>query len=213
MMAGSAANKAYSCATIGEVLHRWADECPDAEAFSFLHNGEIVRERLTYGELDARARQVAAILRAHACEGERILLVYPSGIEFVVALFGCFYAGGIAVPVPVPLIAPQRAFDRATSIMLDAAPAAALSCSAMLGRMPSSDILRTLRWIDTANLSVNGPHSGALSPSPDHLALLQYTSGTTSRPKGVMLTHANLIQNQRVLADAVRTVPGDRAVC
>lgn len=213
MRKGSAVNKAYSCDTVSEVLQRWAAERPEQEALSFLHNGEVIREMLTYSELDARARRVAHALRAQGCEGERVLLVYPSGIDFVVALFGCLYAGAIAVPVPVPLMAPQRAFERATSIMLDATPAAALSCSAMLEAMPSTGTLQSLRWIDTANLPAADPDEDAFSPGPDRLALLQYTSGTTSKPKGVMLTHTNLIHNQRILADVLGATPEDRAVC
>ncbi|HEY1615387.1 MAG TPA: fatty acyl-AMP ligase [Rhizomicrobium sp.] len=212
-VARSEAKGLSDCATIVEVLRRRAGSNAAAPAFSFLANGETTQICLSYGELDARARAIARSLCARGCAGRRVLLVFPSGIDFVAALFGCFYAGVVAVPIPVPIMLPQRAFTRALQIMKDARACTALSCASLLQAMPELEALRAVEWIDIAEIESDEAASVPAGIDGNAVALLQYTSGTTSIPRGVMLTHANLMHNQMFLTRAVQAGPEDRAVC
>src|ERR1044072_4340669 len=89
-------------ATLTEILCRRAQQQPDDTAFTFLADGEIERARLTYAELDQRARAVAALLDESGARSERGLLPFDTGLEFIPSCFGCLYAGAVAVPAPPP---------------------------------------------------------------------------------------------------------------
>ena len=82
-----------------EILRRRAQEHPEKVAYIFLEDGEKREDPLTYGELDRRARAIAAQLEKDGLSGERALLLYPPGLDFIGAFFGCLYAGVIAVPL------------------------------------------------------------------------------------------------------------------
>src|ERR1051325_11628371 len=88
--------------TLVELLRWRAARQPEQIALTFLHEGETEETNLTYADLDRRARSIAARLQATGVAGERALLLYPSGLDFIAALFGCFYAGVIAVPASPP---------------------------------------------------------------------------------------------------------------
>ncbi len=157
---------------------------------------------LTYGELDARARSIGALLQEHGARGERALLLYPPGLEYIAAFFGCLYAGAVAVPAYPPRL--NRSLPRLRSILEDALPQVALTTAAILGRVEGwrgqEPWLGAIPWLETGSLALNGvadwedPGAGE-----DTLAFLQYTSGSTGTPKGVMLTHGNLLHNSREL--------------
>jgi acyl-CoA synthetase (AMP-forming)/AMP-acid ligase II/alkylation response protein AidB-like acyl-CoA dehydrogenase/acyl carrier protein len=155
----------------------------------------------TYGALDGAARAVAAALARAARPGERVLLLVPPGSEFPRALFGAFYAGMIAVPAAVPDEARlQRTLPRLRAIVADARPAVVLTTAVLLPRLEEvlaggapeggSVSFVTVDGVDPALASTwrRPPELG-----PEALALLQYTSGSTASPKGVMITHANLM--------------------
>ena len=89
-------------ATLTEILCRRARQQPDRTAFTFLADGEVETERLTYAELDQRARAVAALLGESGARNERVLLLFDAGLEFITSFFGCLYAGAVAVPAPPP---------------------------------------------------------------------------------------------------------------
>src|SRR5262245_22056766 len=107
--------------TIVDVSRHWAVERPQQPAFSFLANGEEEAVRWTYGELDHRARQVAVALLERARPGERVLLLYPPGIEFVAGFLGCLYGGFVPVPAYPP--APNHPPERLLKLVEDARPA------------------------------------------------------------------------------------------
>src|SRR6516164_7086530 len=190
-------------ATLVELL-RWRAGCqPDELALSFLPDGERDGERMTYGDIDRRARVVAVRLRELGAKGERVLLVYPPGLHFVAGFFGCLYARAVAVPVfPPPA---NRPAPRLEATIASAQPALAL-CTAKIKaevdrRADNAPYLSSLRWVvadefpaDAAD-SWRDPGVGA-----EDLAFLQYTSGSTASPRGVMLTHANLLHNLAVIA-------------
>ncbi|MET0621646.1 MAG: amino acid adenylation domain-containing protein [Pyrinomonadaceae bacterium] len=199
--------------TLTEILRRRARQQPEGTAFSFLADGEDVTARLTYAELDARARAVGALLQAYGARGERVLLLFDAGLEFVTSFFGCLYAGAVAVPAPPPHPARLgRTLPRVQAIAADSRPALALTTAAillMIERAPEGAAdLRALRWIKVDEID---PDAATRWQPPaqtaEDLAYLQYTSGSTSTPKGVMVTHFCLTHQSEHLARAYGYTP------
>ena len=186
------------------LLHRARCQ-PDDIAFTYLVDGENEQVHLTYQELDRQARAIGAWLESHDLVGERALLLYPAGLEFIAAFFGCLYAGVVAVPVYPPRR--NRSLNRIQAIADDAEAKVALTTDAVLSRvLPLIDEtphLKQLAWLATCQVS---PEMGLEWTMPDvhgdTLAFLQYTSGSTGTPKGVMLTHASLVHNSALIAYA-----------
>ncbi len=178
-------------------LLRWRVEYqPDQQAYTFLADGEIEAGYLTYAQLDQQARWIGAKLQQLKATGEPILLLYPAGLEFLTAFLGCLYAG--AVPVPT-----THAFRRNLSnarleaITRNAQAKVGLTDQAILGKIQQhSSPLSHLQWVATDQLEENLADKWTQpNLDLDSLALLQYTSGSTARPKGVMITHRNLMNN------------------
>src|SRR5258708_29176459 len=117
----------FTASTLADCLRLHAGRQPQKIAFRFLKDGEIEERTITYHELDLAARGVAALLEKHSSIGDRILLLYPPGLDFIVALCACFYSGRIAVPAYPPR--PNRGTDRLIGIIQDAVPAVALTSS------------------------------------------------------------------------------------
>jgi acyl-CoA synthetase (AMP-forming)/AMP-acid ligase II len=206
-MIDCAVDPAVDCATLVELLRARAWIQPDGTAFVFLPDGETDEVRVTYRELDLRARTVAALLQKMGVSGQRVLLLYPPGIDYAAAFFGCLYAGVVAVPAYAPRL--NRSVSRLQAIAHDARPALALTTSRVLSRiqdaLTQAADLRSILWLPTDNLL------GALADdwceptiAVDALAFLQYTSGSTATPKGVMVSHANLLHNERMIQGAFR---------
>jgi acyl transferase domain-containing protein/acyl-CoA synthetase (AMP-forming)/AMP-acid ligase II/acyl carrier protein len=154
------------------LLQRRAEEEPERIAFQFLADGEREEGAITYGALDARARGIAARLQAEVSPGARAYLFYPPGFDYIAALFGCFYAG---VPA-VPAYPPRSRRHRARLETMIEEPESAVSLTPAGAAHDPADF----RPVD---------------PGPESLALIQYTSGSTSAPRGVMLSHRNLLFN------------------
>ncbi len=183
----------------------------DETAYTFLADGEEEAARLSYAELDRRARGVAAALQLLEVEGERALLLYPPGLEFVTAFLGCLCAKTVAVPAYPPRSA--RTLPRLLAIVRDARPRLALTTSELLptlqalaARVPG---LAGLRWVATDALDVAALAAAWRDPAVDGdtLAFLQYTSGSTALPKGVMVTHGNLLHNEETIQAAFEVTP------
>ncbi len=179
------------------MVRHWAEQLPDQCAVRFLTDGEDAQESFSYRELDARARAIALELRRFTRPGDRALLLYPPGLEYVAGFFGCLYAGVIAVPAYPPR-ANQKA-ERIIAMCLDALPAAVLTLAATLDVSRGDEILGPLlegvRIVATDTLLANGAHVDAWREpaiAPDEIAFLQYTSGSTAAPRGVQVSHANL---------------------
>lgn len=187
-------------ATFLDLLRLRAREQPDRRAYIFLSDGEAAEATLTYGELDRQARAIGAAL-AHAA-GERALLLYPPGLEFVAAFFGCLYAGVVAVPAypPDPTRLAQS-LPRLRAIVQDARPALILTVSPILAfaeaLAASEPELAAPRWLATDELARASGDDWRRPPAvgAGTLAFLQYTSGSTAEPKGVMVSHGNLMHN------------------
>lgn len=171
-------------------------------AYAFLSDRGIEEAALTYGELFGAALMLAARLTNHARRGDRALLVFPPGLEFLVAFFGCLMAGIIAVPMMMPR---RNARDASGAILRNCEPAIALTTSAFTLRQ---DLLSRferagLQWL-AVDLDGGTPETASSSarlplPDPGAIAFLQYTSGSTSDPKGVAVTHANLVANLEMI--------------
>ncbi|MEH2135980.1 AMP-binding protein [Nostoc sp.] len=202
---------------------------PDKIAYTFLEDEEKPSASLTYQQLDEKAKAIAAYLQSRLCVGERVLLVYPQGLEAIAAFFGCLYAGVVAIPAPAPEAARmKRVLPRLEAIAADAGASLILTTANLLANRDGNHLtfqaksfvsrlndraslllnyylaegeiaqkipqLATIPWIATEKIpshltdqwqqpEING----------DTLAYLQYTSGSTSTPKGVMLDHKNLM--------------------
>jgi amino acid adenylation domain-containing protein len=194
-------------ATLVDILCRRSFEQPESQAYTFLPDGETEEINLTYRQLDEQVRAIGARLQASGMFGERVLLLYPPGLEYIAAFFGCLYAGAVAVPVYSPRA--NRTLLRLQVIMEDAGAKMALTTGAVFSRMqPLLDHgsnLKDLNWLITDEIvpGVVGAWKEPVIGSSD-LALLQYTSGSTGKPKGVKVTHGNLIHNQEMIRRAFR---------
>jgi 8-amino-7-oxononanoate synthase len=188
--------------TLVQLVQFRAQTEPDAHAFTYLSNGVDNEIILTNAALDQQARRIAAWLQERNMFGQRILLLYPPGLDFIAGYFGCLYAGAIAVPVYPPR--KNRSILRIQSVADSADAAAALTTAdvlkrvdTMLGEAPK---LRNIPWQATDTLDENLEFAWR-QPDIDGntIAFLQYTSGSTGTPKGVILTHGNLLHNSRMI--------------
>ncbi|RDV15369.1 AMP-binding protein [Pontibacter diazotrophicus] len=185
-----------------DILHYRATEQPDKLALRFLEDGEDEEVSITYKVLDERARTIGAILQASTKVGERALILLPAGLDFVAAYLGCLYAKVIAVPVPPPHPARLEATLAATlRIAGDAKPAVALVSSSLFEAIAlQKQVKEQFRGIELLVAAADGiTDDGEKWQQPEiednDLAFLQYTSGSTSLPKGVMVSHQNLLHN------------------
>lgn len=200
--------------TLVELVDHLAQTNPDGTAFIFLKDGVKDEVKVTYRQLAGTAKQIASILKPHLKAGDRVLINHSPGADYISSFFGCLYAGGIAVPVYPPRF--NAKLDRLNSIAEDACPQVALTSASILGNMQphfsQNPALAALKWIDT-DVAKGAPE---ITESPkldgNSLAFMQYTSGSTSRPKGVMLSHANLMANLSTIQDFFDITPKDVGV-
>jgi acyl-CoA synthetase (AMP-forming)/AMP-acid ligase II len=189
------------------MLRRHAEERSDKSAFIHLLDGQPNQAVLTYAQLEQRARAIAARLQDMGFAGQRVLLVYPPGLDFITAFFGCLYAGCVAVPTYPPRR--HRILDRFHAIAADAGVSIALSTSSAATQFqsliePKSGKAATcsqMRWLATDEIPDElAEQWSEPAITSDTLAMLQYTSGSTSEPKGVMISHGNLVANARAIS-------------
>ncbi len=194
--------------------HRAAHQGFD-RAFIYLVDGENEELPLTYRELDRQARAIAAWLQSLNLEGQRALLLYPAGLEFIAAFFGCLYAGVVAVPAYPPRR--NRSLSRIQAIADDAEAKVALTTQDVMDRVQNvldeTPDLKKLHWAATDKLATGLEQTWRMPDvHGDTLSFLQYTSGSTGTPKGVMLTHANLMHNSASIAYAFEHTRSGRGV-
>ncbi len=193
--------------TLVELLRRRLPEQFNRTAYTFLVDGETEEVTLTYGALDVKARAIAARLQRLAAVGERVLLLYPPDLEYIAAFFGCLYAGTVAVPIFAPRA--NRSLSRLQAIAADAEAKVVLTTSAVFSRiepfLAQISELQAMHWLVTDNIDEETAQEWK-EPyiDGDTLAFIQYTSGSTALPKGVMVSHANILHNERTIQSAFR---------
>lgn len=184
--------------TLVELVQFWAEHKPNETVYTFLTDGENEEVSITFAELDREARRIAARLQALNGANERALLLYAPSLDYIIAYFGCLYAGVIAVPVYPPH--PKKPALRVHSIIDDSRAKFAMTSARQFQdlqtRFGREEQLARLTWLVTDAME-DDEETEWQDPqvTADSIAFLQYTSGSTSTPKGVMVTHGNLINN------------------
>jgi 8-amino-7-oxononanoate synthase/acyl carrier protein len=187
--------------TLIDSLRYWTEQQPQEAAYIYT-DGEAAETSLTYEQFDRHARAIAARLVDLGMRGERALLLYPPGLEFITAWFGCLYAGVVAVPAYPPRR--NRNMQRIETISDNCAAKIALTQHDVIERiedlLDETPRLKQLKWLATDRLAdSDGAGWNPQLIRPDSLAMLQYTSGSTGTPKGVMLSHGNLMHNVQII--------------
>ncbi|MBP2645994.1 MAG: Long-chain-fatty-acid--CoA ligase [Firmicutes bacterium] len=188
-----------------ELLQYRALQHPERRVYTFLANGETEGGHLTYKELDVRARAVGAFLQGLNLAGERALLIYPAGLDYIIAFMGCLYAGVIAVPAYPPRL--NRNLLRLQNIVNDSNAKAVLTTSTIIAKfehlIEQTPGLSEVEWLMTDEINTamasrwNQPEI-----TKSTLAFLQYTSGSVGTPKGVMVSHGNVLNNEKFMKTA-----------
>ncbi len=191
--------------TLVDVAVSRAKTSPDATVYHMLADDGSECGRLTFGELDRRARAMGRFFEAANASGSRAVLLYPTGLDYITAFFGCLYGGVVAVPAYPPRM--NRNLKRLLSIMEDCAPRYVLTDADTLANVRAAfanhPALESIEWIATDLFDFSGAEDWQPSGlSAGTLAFLQYTSGSTSAPKGVMVTHGNLMHNEALIHKA-----------
>ena len=193
--------------TLVDLIRMRAADEPDRTAYVYLTDGEAEDRRLSYRDLEANARAIAGLLQERGIQqGDRVLLLYPPGLDYVAAFYGCLFAGAVAVPAYPPR--PKGPMTRLDAIAKDARASVALTTDDVLAgvrqQLAGGFDARVSTWIATDRLDGGLANSWRMPDlRPDTLAFLQYTSGSTSTPKGVMVSHGNLMANERMLEVAL----------
>src|SRR5687768_5154853 len=196
--------------TIVDVLRQRAELTPHKRVFLFLDKGEREGASFTFAQLDGRAKAIGRRLAALGARGKQVLLPNPPGLEFVANFFGCLYAGAVAVPACSSLLS-ARKHDRLHFLVEDAEAEfilAASTKSLISFRESSAGEEWSSRVTLLATDELADVEEAEWSPTicrPDDVAYIQYSSGSTSSPKGVVISHRNVMCNQRMLQEAFRT--------
>jgi acyl transferase domain-containing protein/acyl-CoA synthetase (AMP-forming)/AMP-acid ligase II/pimeloyl-ACP methyl ester carboxylesterase len=195
---GKERNRLSKQTTLIDRLREQASTQPHKRAFTFLADGETEIDSLTYQQLNEKAKAIAFVLQNHHAQGQRALLLFQPGLDFITAFLGCLYAGVVAVPVYPPRA--NRSLERLLAIVTDAEATFALTTKSIQEQVASKFVnhhaTENIKFvaIDTLKLDLA---TGWQEPevTADSLAFLQYTSGSTGKPKGVIVSHGNLMAN------------------
>jgi amino acid adenylation domain-containing protein len=192
-------------ASIVELLRSKAQSEAHRKLYTFLPDGPTSEHSLTFTELDQRARAIGARLQSAGAARQQVLLLFPPGLDYIAAFFGCLYAEAVAVPAYPPR--QNRNLERLKAVAFDARPIVVLTTQAVLsqieGWLNDAPDLKTLQWIAIESIgSAWAAQWQQPSVNEDTLAFLQYTSGSTASPKGVMITHGNLLHNEAMIQRA-----------
>ncbi len=205
LLASGSAHRGQPPDHLLRVLRRHAVERPDQTAFVCVLDSQTDDAVLTFAQLDRRARAVAVRLGDMGLAGQRVLLAYPHGLDFIIGLFGCIYAGCTATPMRLPRPRTLRDFlaiaaDADACLVLSAADSMARHQAMIAREGEPTGAAAAIPWIATDKIT---DEAAARWKAPviagETPAMLQYTSGSTDKPKGVLLSHANLMHNTRAI--------------
>jgi 8-amino-7-oxononanoate synthase len=201
--------------TLVDLVDYRAAQQPGHTVFRFINSDGREDGALTFAQLQRRARTIAARLAEHVVPGDRVVLLVPPGLDYVAAFFGCLAAGAVAVPAYPPN--PRRADPRVARIVADCGARLALASDALMARLDGwlalTPELGGLTWLDAGRLAEGDAESWrAPQISGVSLAMLQYTSGSTGDPRGVMLAHSNLLHNSATIHGVSAHRAGDNGV-
>lgn len=199
-----------------DLLTTHASNHPDRTAYRYLVTGDsdAQTQSLTYARLAVRSRAVAAWLQERGLAGSRAMLLYPPGLDFICGYLGCLSAGVVAVPGVPPQGRAQnhRALTRMKRLIADADAKVILggrdviaALDAMAEHLPELDGIARVATEDIPDETAAAWREPDLTA--DSVAFLQYTSGSTSAPRGVMVTHGNLLDNERVITERMGHTP------
>src|SRR5262245_51421752 len=204
------------CLTVIDAVYEHSVNKAEELAFGCVSSEGNLESSLTYSELVRRSESVAAELLRFCEPGDRAVLLFHGGEEFVVSYFGCLIAGVIAVPgypvrVPASSALPTRNYERLIPIIADAEPKVVLTTEPVFNRRTelsaAEPVFSGFEWIAVEQIQERRLESRPKAHGGD-LAFLQYTSGSTSIPKGVMVSHDNLVS---VFKDMARSWPHDES--
>lgn len=194
---------AESSTTMVDLLRDRAAAQPQERAYTFMDDGDRCGPSLSWFQLEARSRAIATAITRHAVPGDRVLVMFPPSIDFVPAFFAVLYAGAVAVPVYPPAgLKAERTVARLRSLIADSKPALVLASACppaqIAGLIAAVPELASLPWLDPSSVrDEEADDWRAPAVEGSSLAFLQYTSGSTASPRGVMVTHGNLLHNLR----------------
>ncbi len=188
-----------------EILQQHAAETPDRLSHLLLGAKEEENQSLTYSQLDAEVKKMAAYLQSAAEPGQRALLVYPTSLEFIAAMYGCLYAGIVPIPTNPPGM--NRSAQRLEAIAKDARARLVLTTpeyrQAFLAEAAQFPDFAALKWVTRETVEAGGGHSLQIPQiTPQSTAFIQYTSGSTNIPKGVVISYRNLSYNAHAIRQA-----------
>ena len=177
----------------------------DQPAVTYLIDGEDEAVEFTYNQLDCHARAIGTWLQSMGAQGERVLLMYQPGLEYIASFFGCLYGGAIAVPAYPPRRI-DHANDRLRGLIEDCTPKFVFAGDEILEkfstRLEEFPELQSLHWMTTTDIPLDDADRWTMpNIDAESIAFLQYTSGSTSTPKGVIVKHGNIMDNQRTIKE------------
>ena len=172
-------------------------------AYRYLNDEE--EQSISYEQLLIKSKRIATYLQKQGYYGKRALIMYPSGLEYITAFLGCLYAGVIAIPVYPPTL--SRNMDRIRSILIDASTNIILTTSQLYAKVVKHFNEETtsmdIKWVCIDEIVLPQPDQWTQpKANGDSIAFLQYTSGSTSAPKGVMISHRNILYNEEMIKQA-----------
>jgi len=204
-----------TCQSLVDVLSYQAENYPSKTAYIFLNEASFAEEKLTYAELDIKAKALAVAIQEQGLKkGDRALLIFAPGLDLICAYFGCLYAGVIAIPVYPPLNA--HLLEKTQLLMKNSKPRLLLATQDSIMHLGKPDgntdcerwAFEKLPCLATDHITpifVFAERWHKPDIQPQDIAFLQYTSGSTMDPKGVIISHGNLLHNIALINQGFRT--------
>lgn len=191
-----------NCSTYSEVILNRVISCPEKVAFRFLDDGEKESESFTYDQLQIKAKAIASLFQEFGKKGDPVLLLFHPSLSYVASLFACLFSGFVAIPAYPPRR--NRGVERIYSILEDSEAKICLLSKEVKNdierNFADNELFKDMKWIvydDVTDKSSSNFEEVDLFP--EDVALIQYTSGSTGQPKGVMLTQQNLLYNSEYI--------------